>query len=81
MHVQNSREVPEYEIDSSELDFSNSVHITKVILNLILLSVYGCNSLFARLSYYFWLPFTVAYIVIVLAVRSTFLCLHASLRY
>ncbi|WRX08365.1 Serine-threonine/tyrosine-protein kinase [Theobroma cacao] len=29
MHVQNSREVPEYEIDSSELDFSNSVHITK----------------------------------------------------
>ncbi|XP_021274230.1 serine/threonine-protein kinase HT1 isoform X1 [Herrania umbratica] len=29
MHVQNSREVPEYEIDPSELDFSNSVHITK----------------------------------------------------
>ncbi|KAA3464437.1 serine/threonine-protein kinase HT1-like isoform X1 [Gossypium australe] len=29
MHVQNSREVPEYEIDPSELDFSNSVNITK----------------------------------------------------
>lgn len=29
MHVQNSREVPEYEIDPSELDFSNSVSITK----------------------------------------------------
>lgn len=31
MHVQNSREVPEYEIDPTELDFSNSVNITKVI--------------------------------------------------
>ncbi|KAA3466984.1 serine/threonine-protein kinase STY8-like isoform X3 [Gossypium australe] len=30
MHVQNSREVPEYEIDPSELDFSNSVNIIKV---------------------------------------------------
>ncbi|GFS38581.1 integrin-linked protein kinase family [Actinidia rufa] len=29
MHVQNYREVPEYEIDSSELDFTNSVNITK----------------------------------------------------
>ncbi|KAM0956197.1 hypothetical protein ACFX2A_025001 [Malus domestica] len=29
MHVQNSREVPEYEINPSELDFSNSVEITK----------------------------------------------------
>ncbi|KDP42670.1 hypothetical protein JCGZ_00174 [Jatropha curcas] len=29
MHVQNAREVPEYEIDPRELDFSNSVHITK----------------------------------------------------
>ncbi|KAK6919668.1 Serine-threonine/tyrosine-protein kinase, catalytic domain, partial [Dillenia turbinata] len=29
MHVQNSREVPEYEIDPSELDFTNSVDITK----------------------------------------------------
>jgi hypothetical protein len=31
MHVQNAREVPEYEIDPSELDFTNSVCITKVI--------------------------------------------------
>ncbi|KAF3444952.1 hypothetical protein FNV43_RR14645 [Rhamnella rubrinervis] len=29
MHVENAREVPEYEIDPSELDFSNSVGITK----------------------------------------------------
>ncbi|KAG1367785.1 integrin-linked protein kinase 1 [Cocos nucifera] len=29
MHVKNSREVPEYEIDPSELDFTNSVNITK----------------------------------------------------
>ena len=30
MHVENAREVPEYEIDPSELDFTNSVCITKV---------------------------------------------------
>ncbi|KAG9448141.1 hypothetical protein H6P81_014269 [Aristolochia fimbriata] len=29
MHVQNAREVPEYEIDPKELDFTNSVDITK----------------------------------------------------
>ncbi|XP_010524090.1 PREDICTED: serine/threonine-protein kinase STY8-like isoform X3 [Tarenaya hassleriana] len=29
MHVQNAREVPEYEIDAKELDFSNSEKITK----------------------------------------------------
>ncbi|KAJ0051313.1 hypothetical protein Pint_01453 [Pistacia integerrima] len=29
MHVQNAREVPEYEIDPAELDFSNSIEITK----------------------------------------------------
>ncbi|KAJ8499569.1 hypothetical protein OPV22_010121 [Ensete ventricosum] len=29
MHVKNVREVPEYEIDPSELDFTNSVDITK----------------------------------------------------
>ncbi|KAK6134411.1 hypothetical protein DH2020_031843 [Rehmannia glutinosa] len=29
MHVQNAREVPEYEIDPRELDFTNSVEITK----------------------------------------------------
>ncbi|XP_008803722.2 integrin-linked protein kinase 1-like [Phoenix dactylifera] len=29
MHVKNSREVPEYEIDPRELDFTNSVWITK----------------------------------------------------
>ncbi|KAL6953120.1 hypothetical protein U1Q18_048489 [Sarracenia purpurea var. burkii] len=29
MHVENAREVPEYEIDPSELDFTNSVNITK----------------------------------------------------
>lgn len=30
MHVQNAREVPEYEIDHKELDFSDSFEITKV---------------------------------------------------
>ena len=30
MHVKYAREVPEYEIDPKELDFSNSVEITKV---------------------------------------------------
>lgn len=34
MHVENAREVPEYEIDPSELDFSNSVDITKVMPHL-----------------------------------------------
>ncbi|KAJ4980581.1 hypothetical protein NE237_031418 [Protea cynaroides] len=29
MHVQNAREVPEYEIDPTELDFTKSVNITK----------------------------------------------------
>lgn len=32
MHVENAREIPEYEIDPSELDFTNSVNITKVHL-------------------------------------------------
>nr|GMC89175.1 serine/threonine-protein kinase HT1 [Ipomoea batatas] len=32
MHVQNSREIPEHEIDPKELDFINSVDITKVKL-------------------------------------------------
>lgn len=31
MHVKHAREVPEYEIDAHELDFANSVEITKVI--------------------------------------------------
>ncbi|KAG6492776.1 hypothetical protein ZIOFF_047741 [Zingiber officinale] len=30
MHVENAREIPEYEIDPSELDFTNSVNITKM---------------------------------------------------
>jgi len=30
MHVDHAREVPEYEINPKELDFSNSVEITKV---------------------------------------------------
>lgn len=29
MHVKNAREVPEYEIDPKELDFTNSVELTK----------------------------------------------------
>lgn len=30
MHVKNSRQVPEYEIDPKELDFTNSVELMKV---------------------------------------------------
>lgn len=30
MHVRHAREVPEYEIDPRELDFTNSVEIDKV---------------------------------------------------
>lgn len=30
MLVKNAREVPDYEIDPKELDFTNSVNITKV---------------------------------------------------
>jgi len=30
MHVNHAREVPEYEINPKELDFTNSVGITKV---------------------------------------------------
>lgn len=30
MHVNHAREVPEYEINPEELDFTNSVEITKV---------------------------------------------------
>ncbi|KAI3764856.1 hypothetical protein L2E82_14873 [Cichorium intybus] len=29
MHVKNAREIPEYEIDANELDFTNSVDISK----------------------------------------------------
>lgn len=31
MHVKNARQVPEYEIDPKELDFTDSVEITKVV--------------------------------------------------
>lgn len=41
MHVNHAREVPEYEIDPHELDFTNSVEITKVIY----LSVAGKQSI------------------------------------
>ena len=34
MHVNHAREVPEYEIDPKELDFTNSVEITKVNMHL-----------------------------------------------
>lgn len=35
MHVKNARDVPEYEIDPQEIDFSNSVNINKVIIVII----------------------------------------------
>lgn len=35
MHVKNAHDVPEYEIDPQEIDFSNSRNINKVIITLI----------------------------------------------
>lgn len=32
MHVKNSREVPEYEIDPKELDFTDSVEISAKVI-------------------------------------------------
>ena len=40
MHVNHAREVPEYEIDPKELDFTNSVEITKVITVILILLVF-----------------------------------------
>jgi len=34
MHVNNSREVPEYEIDAKELDFTTSIELANVISNI-----------------------------------------------
>jgi hypothetical protein len=39
MHVNNDREVPEYEIGPSELDFTNSKDISKVCINLSMYSL------------------------------------------
>ena len=39
MHVSHAREVPEHQIDPRELDFTNSVEITKVITVILILSV------------------------------------------
>ncbi|KAJ8426669.1 hypothetical protein Cgig2_030088 [Carnegiea gigantea] len=39
MHVQTVCEIPEYEIDPSELDFSNSIGITKIFLHLDVYSI------------------------------------------
>lgn len=35
MHVRHAREIPEYEIDPTELDFTNSVEIDKVSVFLL----------------------------------------------
>lgn len=43
MHVNHAREVPEYEINPKELDFTSSVEITKVkafLLLFIILIIY-----------------------------------------
>lgn len=49
MHVKHAREVPEYEINPKEFDFTNSVNLTKVPLLLFLLlwlSYFSCDSWF-----------------------------------
>lgn len=43
MRVQNDREVPEYEINPNELDFSKSVNITKVSCCLLLTFALWCQ--------------------------------------
>lgn len=37
MHVNTCREVPEYEIDPKELDFTNSIELSKVIYFVLIL--------------------------------------------
>lgn len=39
MHVNHAREVPEYEIDPKELDFTDSKEITKVTKSLVNLPI------------------------------------------
>jgi hypothetical protein len=45
MHVKHAREVPEYEINPDELDFTNSVELTKVTCSTYLLSPSGTYEL------------------------------------
>ena len=40
MHVKTAREVPEYEIDPKELDFTNSIELTKVTTLIPMLSAF-----------------------------------------
>lgn len=64
MHVENAREVPEYEIDPSELDFTNSVGITKVRFQ-ISFSLYlkmFCNRIYPSAFWHNFLSqYTLAY--------------------
>lgn len=48
MLVQNAREVPEYEIDPKELDFTNSVDITKVRVSYLICSSVGLQIVLVR---------------------------------
>ena len=52
MHVNHAREVPEYEIHPKELDFTDSVEITKVNMSLRF-AVFLFNSQFDPPSDYF----------------------------
>lgn len=48
MHVKTAREVPEYEIDPKELDFTNSVELTKVTTLIPIL--YAFNSSYTKVK-------------------------------
>lgn len=64
MHVQSAREVPEYEIDPKELDFSDSVHITKVARLSVLKYV--------RLSQIYWYILELPLHILVHSVYSSY---------
>lgn len=58
MHVRYAREVPEYEIDPKELDFTDSVEITKVSffffsMTLIMVLSFLVSSVILELSLHF----------------------------
>lgn len=52
MHVNHAREVPEYEINPKELDFTNSVEITKVNTSIGII-IFPSDRQFSLSSHYF----------------------------
>lgn len=89
MHVKNARQVPEYEINPQELDFTNSVDITKVRymfsfwspkenLNIHVLSIWLLLA-FSHGSAYFEFLFPLVWNPVVVVVCSFIKCVCAIL--